>query len=179
VTISLLPRSCRRGRHQFDPDTALTIADDLRNVPDGPQPDPLRDTGEIPGLADAQAVFGPSAPEWAKATPEVLARLRTALKGQHPFDGPAHTETQRVREDAPGPRIRPLPREIPMASPQVRERRAEAAGARIEKLAYPACDGSATGADYAELLRRMGRITGTTSRFEQPAMWAMPIGGAA
>jgi hypothetical protein len=184
MTISLLPRGRKRGRHQFDPDTAATIADDLRELPDVPQPDPLRDTGEIPVLADAQralleqrAIPVPERPK-AATLQRVAAGLRKldAPNGTHPFA--AQVTGPRPAQPKP-PRIRPLPRAIPMASPQVRERRAEAAEARLDTLTYPACDGTATGGDYAEVLRRIGRITGTTTRFEQPDAWAMPIGRAA
>jgi hypothetical protein len=162
MSISLLPRSRRRGRHQFDPDTAVTVADALREVPDEPQPDPLRDTGEIPGLSDAQAVFGPSAPQWAQATPELLARLRTALKGQHPFNAPARTETQRVREDAPRPRLQPLsPRTPRTARPPL---------AWEQSLVYPAAGGTSP-ADYRTVMRAIDRITGTRS----PLTWAHEI----
>jgi hypothetical protein len=147
VTISFLPRSRKRGRHQFDPDTAVTVADDLRQVPDGPQPDPLRDTGEIPVLADAQ---------------RALLEQQAVPVPDRPGQG-----TLQPRP----PRISPLPPGTPRAP------RLDPAtyALRVQALMYPPCDGGDYAAHYAELMRRVSRLTGTRSPLEDAAAWTASV----
>lgn len=138
------------GRHTVREETWSDV--ELRELRD--IPDPLRDTGEIPVLADAQRALiasaqGP-APRHDRA---LLARVRDGLRGipgeGHPFAAPVPAAPQQPRQDAP--RLRPLPPRLPKtAHPAAAEARRE-----IEALPLP------INSTYADYLRRVGRITGT------------------
>lgn len=147
-------RKAAPGRHAVREDAwGAAELQGLRDLPD-----PLRDTGEIPVLADAQRALIASAQAWRAGSPAprhdraLLARVRDGLRtlpgGTHPFTAPA---PQPSREAAPRQRLRPLP------PPLAKTARPRAADARHEIAAVPLPLDST----YADYMRRIDRLTGT------------------
>jgi hypothetical protein len=89
-----------------------------------------------------------------------------ALDAAREQEGATHASARQARGAVP------LHDEVLLAGrpPQDRPPVAAAARRRISALAYPPCDGSATRAAYAELLRRVSVITGTTGT----GTWPLP-----
>lgn len=165
MTVLSFRRRRRHGRH-VTPQAEVSVTDALRALPPEPVIDPLRDTGEIPVLADAQRALieQRAVPVPVRPGPATLRRVADGLRAMdtHPFEIPARTETARICEDERPvrPRLQPLSPRTPRAArpPQAWE----------QSLVYPA-PGAA--ADYRRVMHVIDRITGTSS----PRTWAPEI----
>lgn len=141
-----------RGRHHFDPDTAPTVGEAIRSVPEH---DPRRVTGEIPGLADAQRALLEQRTAPVPPAPPA-ATLRRVASGLRSMDMPP--------AGARPTRAEPRPRAVPPRVPGPAMNGVQAK-ARIDSLRYPEADvTSGHSAAYTALMAEMDRITGTRGR---------------
>ena len=162
-------RSARHVKAQEFPAESEWTPGTLAELSDGPSFTPVKTTGEIPVLAEAQTVLKRDMSTGLDAQPqdmtEILTRVADGLRhmddphGTHPFAAQVRAETQRVRDDAPEPRFR----SALSASDRKATMPAAVARTAMNALAYPSVDITSTAAgDYSRVMRYIDRITGTT-----------------